>query len=82
LDVTEFLTWDSGDRSGRNWQLRDGMPEPLTINTVSHGSICAELGALIANHLHAAGSACHAVMYVGVVPGVRSADNARVPTSR
>lgn len=29
MTVAEFLAWDSGDRSGRGWQLRDGVPEAM-----------------------------------------------------
>jgi Uma2 family endonuclease len=29
MTVAEFLDWDSGDRTGALWQLRDGEPEMM-----------------------------------------------------
>ncbi len=29
MTVAAFLAWDSGDRSGRLWQVRDGVPETV-----------------------------------------------------
>ena len=47
MTVAAFLAWDPGDRSGRLWQLRDGVPEAMAPATEAHGAIQAELGALI-----------------------------------
>ena len=79
LSVPEFLAWDSGDRSGRRWQLCDGVPVPMAPATEQHGAIQAELGALIRNHLFEAGSRCRVIAEPGVVPRVRAADNFRIP---
>jgi Uma2 family endonuclease len=79
LTVTEFLVWDSGDRSGRLWQLRDGVPEAMAPASQTHGAIQGELGALIRNHLLAAGRPCRVVVAPGVVPRVRARDNVRIP---
>lgn len=79
LTTDEFIAWDSGDRSGRRWQLRDGVPEAMAPTTQAHGAIQAELGALIRNHLLAAGDRCRVISAPGVVPRVRAADNVRIP---
>ena len=79
LTVAEFLAWDSGDRSGRRWQLRDGVPEAMAPASDAHGSIQAELGALIRNHLLATDRPCRVVMAPGVVPRARARDNFRIP---
>ncbi len=79
MTVDEFLAWDSGDNSGRLWQLRDGMPEAMAPTTEAHGAIQMELGALIRNHLLQAKPECRVIVDAGVVPRMRSAENARIP---
>src|SRR5260370_4463880 len=79
MTVAEFLDWDSGDRWGRLWQLRDGVPEAMAPTTEAHGAILLELGALIRNHLLQSGSPCRAVAEPGVVPRVHSRGNVRIP---
>jgi Uma2 family endonuclease len=79
LSVAEFLAWDSGDRSGRLWQLRDGVPEAMAPASPAHGAIQGELGRLIGNHLLATGRPCRLVVAPGVVPHVRARDNFRIP---
>jgi len=79
LTTDEFLVWDSGDRSGRRWQLRDGVPEAMAPATEAHGAILSELSRLIGNHLLAAGDRCRVITEPGVVPRVRAANNFRVP---
>ncbi len=79
LSVAEFLAWDSGDRSGRRWQLCDGVPGAMAPATEPHGAIQAELGRLLGNHLVEVGSRCRVIAEPGVVPRVRAADNIRIP---
>jgi len=79
MTVAEFLEWDSGDRSGRRWQLRDGEPEAMAPASVTHGLIQNELGRLLANHFAATGRPCRAATAPGVVPRVRANSNFRVP---
>lgn len=79
LTVPEFLAWDSGDRSGRRWQLVDGVPEAMAPASDAHGSIQMELGGIIRAHLLAHRPGCRVVANPGVVPRVRSLDNARIP---
>jgi Uma2 family endonuclease len=79
LTVAEFLDWDSGDRSGRLWQLRDGVPEAMAPASQTHGAIQGEMAALIRNHLLASGRPCRLVVAPGVVPHVRARDNVRIP---
>jgi Uma2 family endonuclease len=79
LTTEEFLVWDSGDRSGRRWQLRDGVPEAMAPTTQAHGAIQSELGALLRNHLLAAGDRCRVISAPGVIPRVRAGENVRIP---
>lgn len=79
LTVAAFLAWDSGDRSGRLWQLHDGVPEAMAPPSETHGSIQSELTRVVGNHLLAHRPGCRVVTTPGVVPRVRSADNVRIP---
>ena len=79
MTVAEFLEWDSGDRSGALWQLRDGEPEMMAPASDPHGMIQSELGRLIGNHLADSGSPCRVGTAPGVVPRVRSSRNLLVP---
>jgi Uma2 family endonuclease len=79
MTVPEFLAWDSGDRSGRRWQLRDGTPEAMAPASDAHGAIAGELGSLIRNHLLASGRPCRLLVAPGVTPRVRARDNFRIP---
>ncbi len=55
MTVAEFLDWDSGDRSGALWQLRDGEPEMMAPSSDAHGSIQARIAQLLGVHLDARG---------------------------
>jgi Uma2 family endonuclease len=79
MTVAEFLDWDSGDRTGARWQLRDGEPEMMAPASDPHGSIHGMLAHLLIAHFDAIGRACRVVIAPGVVPGHRSEDNCRVP---
>lgn len=79
MTVAEFLAWDSGDRSARLWQLRDGVPEAMAPASENHGAIQGELGGIIRNHLLAHRPDCRMIVTPGVVPHVRATINARVP---
>lgn len=79
LSLAEVLAWDSDDRSGRRWQLCDGVPVAMTPATEAHDAIQAELSRLIGNHLLESGSRCRVISAPGVVPRIRSADNVRIP---
>ena len=78
MTVAEFLEWDSGDRTGALWQLRDGEPEMMAPASDRHGSIQSELVYLLTTHLRSQGS--HRVVVApGVVPALRSEQNCLVP---
>ena len=79
MTVAEFLDWDSGDRTGARWQLRDGEPEMMAPASDPHGSILAELVYLITVHFRASERMCRAVVEPGVIPRVRSAENWLIP---
>src|SRR4051794_35387656 len=79
MSVAEFLDWDSGDRSGRLSQLRDGTPEAMARASQTYGAIQVELAGLLRNHLLERGIECQVIAAPGIVPGVRSDANVRVP---
>ena len=79
MNVAEFLDWDSGDRSGARWQLRDGEPEMMAPASDPHGSIQARLAQLLGVHLDARGGGCRVVIAPGVIPALRSEENCLVP---
>ncbi len=79
MTVAEFLEWDSGDRTGALWQLRDGEPEMMAPASDPHGSIQSELAYLLIAHLLSRGSHCRVVMAPGVVPAERSGESCLVP---
>ena len=79
MTVDEFLVWDSGDVTGRRWQLIDGEPVLMAPAADVHGTIQAELVRLLGNHLLAVGSRCRVVDAPGIVPKVRANENFRVP---
>jgi len=79
MTVAEFLEWDSGDRTGALWQLRDGEPEMMAPASDPHGSIQSELAYLLTTHLRSQGSHCRVVTAPGVVPAQRSEENCLVP---
>ena len=79
MTVAEFLNWDSGDRSGALWQLRDGEPEMMAPASRTHGAIQARLAHLLTAHLDGRGGGCSAIVAPGVIPRVRSAENCLIP---
>jgi Uma2 family endonuclease len=79
MSVAEFLDWDSGDRSGRLWQLRDGTPEAMAPTSKTHGAIQTELSGLLWTHLSERSSECRVITAPGIVPRVRSEANVRIP---
>jgi Uma2 family endonuclease len=79
MTVAQFLDWDSGDRSGRLWQLCDGVPRAMAPTILAHGAVQNELGFLIRLHLRNSGSRCTVMSNPGVVPRARATDNVRIP---
>ena len=77
MNTADFLAWDAPG-NGR-WQLVDGEPQTMAPANRSHGTIHAELGRLIGNHLDGMSSSCTVVTAVGVVPRIRSDSNVRIP---
>ena len=79
MTVAEFLVWDSGDPSGRRWQLIDGEPVAMAPASDNHSMIQADLIARLWNHLTVPGSRCRVGADPGIVPRGRSDRNYRVP---
>ena len=79
MTVDEFLVWDSGDRSGRLWQLVDGEPVAMAPPSQNHGALQGEIGGLIRDHLRANRPDCRMIANPGIVPHLRATLNARIP---
>ena len=79
MTVDEFLAWDSGDRSGRLWQLVDGEPVAMAPGSENHGALQGEIGYLIAHHLRATRPDCRLIVTPGVIPRLRANHNFRIP---
>jgi len=78
MTVADFLAW-SGDGSGRRYQLVDGEVRAISIGTTTRGSVQATLAYLLANHLDAKDSPCHALIRPCVAPRIRTGLNVRCP---
>ncbi len=79
MTLAEFLEWDTGDPSGRAWQLIEGEPVTMAPGNQTLGAIQAELAALLRNHLLERGSPCRVVTEPGIVPRLRADRNYRIP---
>ena len=77
MTVSEFIAWNAPE--GARWQLVEGSPEAMAPASRSHGSIQAELGALISRHLAEQSKPCAVVVAPGVMPRVRADLNFRIP---
>jgi Uma2 family endonuclease len=78
MTVQEFFAWDSGDVTGRRWQLVDGVPTVSAAAPAAHGAVHAEVGALIGNHLLATESPFRVLSGAGIVPLVFANENFRI----
>lgn len=79
MKIEEFLAWDSGDYSGRRWQLVDGEPVAMAPARQNHGAIQSELARLLGNHLIKCVSPCRVITEPGIIPRVRASENWRIP---
>jgi|SRR5271165_399016 len=79
MTLTEFLSWDPADPSGRAWQLIDGEPVAMAPASETHAALQGEIGALLRNHLVDRGDQCRLLSQPGVVPRVRANRNFRIP---
>jgi Uma2 family endonuclease len=78
MTLTEFLSWDPADPSGRAWQLIDGEPVAMAPGSETHAALQAEIGRRIGNHLADRGSPCRLLSQPGIVPRVRANRNFRI----
>jgi Uma2 family endonuclease len=78
MTVEEFLAWP-GDGMSRKHQLVDGEPRAMAPASPTHGTIQANVAALLRGHFMARRSPCYVAIEPGVVPRVRSHVNMRVP---
>jgi Uma2 family endonuclease len=77
MTVDEFLDWDSHD--GLHYELVDGEPRAMAPANRTHSLLQSRLVQLIGAHLDGRDSPCSAATAPGVVPGILSAYNMRVP---
>ena len=79
MTLTEFLSWDPGDPSGRTWQLTDGEPVAMAPGSETHGAMQSEISRLLGNHLIEQRILCRVLTEPGIVPRVHANRNFRVP---
>ncbi len=79
MTLDEFLSWEPDGWGDTKWQLIDGEPVAMSPARDPHGSIQAELGRLIGNHLLATGQPCRIVTEPGIVPELQANENFRIP---
>jgi Uma2 family endonuclease len=79
MTLTEFLSWDPVDPSGRPWQLVDGEPVAMAPGSETHAALQGEIGRLIGNHLIERGGPCRLLSQPSIVPRVHSNRNFRIP---
>jgi Uma2 family endonuclease len=79
MTLTEFLSWDPADPSGRAWQLIDGEPMAMAPASEPHAALQGEIGRRIGNHLIDQGGRCRLLSQPGIVPRVRANRNFRIP---
>jgi Uma2 family endonuclease len=77
MTLDEFLGWDAPGQE--IWQLIDGEPVAMAPASELHGTLQAECGALLRNHLLEHRQGCRVVITPGVVPRTRANANFRVP---
>ncbi len=78
MTVAEFLTWP-GDGTGRTYELVDGELRAQDPGSDAHGTVDANLIALVHNHLRAHQPHCRVVSQGGIAPRLRANWNYRVP---
>jgi Uma2 family endonuclease len=74
MTVAEFFAWNPP--GPYLWQLADGEPQQMAMANLTHGSLLAEFGSLISNHLDRRSSPCAIITMPGIIPRLLS------PTSR
>jgi Uma2 family endonuclease len=79
MTLTEFLSWDPADPSGRTWQLIDGEPAAMAPGSETHAALQGEIARRIGNHLIDRGGDCRLLSQPGIVPRVRANRNFRIP---
>ncbi len=77
MTLAEFLEWDTPP--GPPWQLIDGEPRAMAPASPIHAALQAQIGALLWNHLRAAGGRCRILTNAGIIPKVGSENNFRIP---
>ena len=80
LTVDDFQTWEPppGKEDWRR-ELVDGVPVAMAPPGVNHGAIQAMASMLLAQHLRAHRPGCRVITTPGVIPGLRSRFNERIP---
>lgn len=76
----EFDVWvRSGADGSRRYQLIDGAVHAMAPASTTHGSIQANLCAMLVRHLDAPGARCRVVTAPAIAIRIRARDNRRVP---
>jgi Uma2 family endonuclease len=77
MSVRDFLAWEPGD--AQRYELVDGQPRAMAPAGTIHGFLQNELGSLIRNHLREHRRGCEVLANPGVIPGLLSTHNVRIP---
>lgn len=78
MTVEEFLDWPGEGHAGKV-ELVDGVVRATAPPSQTHGTIQANLAALLHTHLRRRGGHCRVITEAPVVPRFKSENNARVP---
>jgi Uma2 family endonuclease len=80
LTVDEFHAWEPPPGlEDRRWELVDGEPVCMAPPGVNHGAIQGQAAMLLGLHLRINRPSCRIIVTPGVIPGLRSRFNQRVP---
>lgn len=80
LTVDEFQDWEPPPgMEGLRWELVDGEPVAMALPGTNHGAIQSLAAFLLIAHLRAHRPTCRVITTPGVIPGLRSRFNERIP---
>lgn len=80
LTVDEFQDWEPPPgMEGWRWELVDGEPVGMAPPGINHGAIQSMAAYLLTAHLRTHRPTCRVIITPGVIPGLRSRFNQRVP---
>jgi len=80
LTVDDFQDWEPPfGMEDLRWELVDGIPVAMAPPGINHGAIQSMAAFLFTAHLRAHRPGCRVITIPGVIPGLRSRFNERIP---